>query len=104
MQADPGPSHAMTVSQHNPVIYGVGESEADDLEQQGPPKKKRRRQALSCTGDYLHSFVIRPVLFYSDLPGLFFHYSAFLNQHRSCSSILEFIHWLIQRYEHTSRV
>ncbi|KAF8344522.1 hypothetical protein F5887DRAFT_263283 [Amanita rubescens] len=29
--------------------YGVHESEADELEQQGPPKKKRRRQALSCT-------------------------------------------------------
>lgn len=73
LQADPGPSHAMTASQRDPSIYGVGESEADDLEQQGPPKKKRRRQALSCTGDYLHSFVIRPVLFYSDLPGLCMH-------------------------------
>jgi len=34
--------------------YAAGESEADDLEHQGPPKKKRRRQALSCTGDYIH--------------------------------------------------
>lgn len=35
-------------------MYAAGESEADDLEHQGPPKKKRRRQALSCTGDYIH--------------------------------------------------
>ncbi len=32
--------------------YAVHESEADELEQQGPPKKKRRRQALSCTGNF----------------------------------------------------
>ena len=31
--------------------YTVHESEADELDQQGPPKKKRRRQALSCTGN-----------------------------------------------------
>lgn len=72
-QGDAGPSYAMAASQRDPAIYGVGESEADDLEQQGPPKKKRRRQALSCTGDYLHSFVIRPVLLCSDLPGLSMH-------------------------------
>jgi hypothetical protein len=47
------PSHTTGASQRDPAIYGIGESEADDLEQQNPPKKKRRRQALSCTGDYL---------------------------------------------------
>ncbi|KAK2459251.1 hypothetical protein APHAL10511_008728 [Amanita phalloides] len=31
------------------VGYALHESEPDELEQQGPPKKKRRRQALSCT-------------------------------------------------------
>ena len=31
---------------------GSHESEADELAQQGPPKKKRRRQALSCTGSF----------------------------------------------------
>ncbi|KAF9465521.1 hypothetical protein BDZ94DRAFT_1189361 [Collybia nuda] len=30
-------------------VYGL-DSEGDEIEQQGPPKKKRRRQALSCTG------------------------------------------------------
>ncbi|EAU89916.2 hypothetical protein CC1G_08398 [Coprinopsis cinerea okayama7 len=33
-----------------PEIYGGVESEQDDFDQHGPPKKKRRRQALSCTG------------------------------------------------------
>ncbi|PFH53251.1 hypothetical protein AMATHDRAFT_1324 [Amanita thiersii Skay4041] len=32
-------------------LYAVPESEADELDHQGPPKKKRRRQALSCTGN-----------------------------------------------------
>ncbi|KAG2011138.1 fungal specific transcription factor domain-containing protein [Coprinopsis cinerea AmutBmut pab1-1] len=32
-----------------PEIYGGVESEQDDFDQHGPPKKKRRRQALSCT-------------------------------------------------------
>lgn len=31
---------------------GRGESDADGEDQQGPPKKKRRRQALSCTGAF----------------------------------------------------
>ncbi len=52
-QADATPSHTTGASQRDPAIYGIAESEADDLEQQSPPKKKRRRQALSCTGDYL---------------------------------------------------
>jgi len=46
---DTGSSQAMNASQRDPGIYGAGESEADDLEQHSPPKKKRRRQALSCT-------------------------------------------------------
>jgi hypothetical protein len=56
--ADAAQSHATSASQRDPATL-VGESEADDLELQSPPKKKRRRQALSCTGDYLlalHSF------------------------------------------------
>ena len=45
------------LSHHSPTRgdssgYAVQESEADELEQQGPPKKKRRRQALSCTGNF----------------------------------------------------
>ena len=48
--AEPPPSHPMGASQRDPAIV-VNESEADDLELQNPPKKKRRRQALSCTGD-----------------------------------------------------
>lgn len=53
--ADAPPSHTTGASQRDPATL-AGESEADDLELQSPPKKKRRRQALSCTGDYLCSF------------------------------------------------
>ena len=49
--AEPPPSHPTSASQRDPAIL-VNESEADDLDLQSPPKKKRRRQALSCTGDY----------------------------------------------------
>ena len=52
---DAAQSHATGASQRDPATL-AGESEADDLELQSPPKKKRRRQALSCTGDYLRAF------------------------------------------------
>lgn len=55
--SDAAPSHATGAPQRDPAIL-VGESEAEDLELQNPPKKKRRRQALSCTGDYLPSLVL----------------------------------------------
>ena len=45
-----GPSH-FSPTRGDTTGYAVHESEADELEQQGPPKKKRRRQALSCTGN-----------------------------------------------------
>jgi len=57
-----GSSHLLgTASQREGAgVYGLGDSEGDgDVEQRGPPKKKRRRQALSCTGNYIPSFVIR---------------------------------------------
>jgi hypothetical protein len=54
--SDTAPSHVTGAPQRDPAML-VGESEADDLELQSPPKKKRRRQALSCTGDYLPSLV-----------------------------------------------
>lgn len=35
------------------------ESEGDEYDHSGPPKKKRRRQALSCTGIFIpHSFFL----------------------------------------------
>jgi hypothetical protein len=74
--AEAAPSHATGASQRDPATL-VGESEADDLELQSPPKKKRRRQALSCTGDYLCAFysfssdLLSPILlrrFYLTIP------------------------------------
>ncbi|KAF8160026.1 hypothetical protein B0H34DRAFT_655595 [Crassisporium funariophilum] len=56
---DTGSSHVMGASQRETGMYGAVDSEADDLDQTNPPKKKRRRQALSCTGDCIHPFVIR---------------------------------------------
>lgn len=44
------PQHIAPGHSREADIYGTGESEPDDLtEPHGPPKKKRRRQALSCT-------------------------------------------------------
>lgn len=55
-QADAGASHGMGAAHlRGAEAYSAGDSEADDVDQRGPPKKKRRRQALSCTGDYIHS-------------------------------------------------
>ncbi|CAA7269862.1 unnamed protein product [Cyclocybe aegerita] len=48
-QMDTSTAHAYGASQRDPGIFGAGESEADELDQHSPPKKKRRRQALSCT-------------------------------------------------------
>ncbi|KAH9479949.1 hypothetical protein JR316_0008546 [Psilocybe cubensis] len=59
-QLDSGTSHAMGSAAARDLMYSV-DSDPDDLEQRGPPKKKRRRQALSCTGDYIQLFVIRVV-------------------------------------------
>jgi hypothetical protein len=39
----------VTASKHESETYGETE-DAEELDQPGPPKKKRRRQALSCTG------------------------------------------------------
>ncbi|KAJ3507690.1 hypothetical protein NLJ89_g6166 [Agrocybe chaxingu] len=47
---DTSTAHAYSASQRDTGIFGAGESEADELDQHSPPKKKRRRQALSCTG------------------------------------------------------
>ncbi|PPQ87919.1 hypothetical protein CVT25_001261 [Psilocybe cyanescens] len=58
-QLDSGASHSMGSAAPRDTLYSVGDSDADDLDQRGPPKKKRRRQALSCTGDYIQPFVIR---------------------------------------------
>ncbi|KAF8883483.1 hypothetical protein CPB84DRAFT_1827649, partial [Gymnopilus junonius] len=46
-QVDMGASHSMGAG----PLRGAeaGDHEADDVDQRGPPKKKRRRQALSCT-------------------------------------------------------
>jgi hypothetical protein len=43
-------SQIMGTSQRDTATYGAGDSEADEIGH-SPPKKKRRRQALSCTGD-----------------------------------------------------
>ncbi|KAF7771116.1 transcriptional regulator family: Fungal Specific TF [Agaricus bisporus var. burnettii] len=43
----PPPHHLYPPPQPDPEIYA--DSEPDDVELHGPPKKKRRRQALSCT-------------------------------------------------------
>ena len=53
--------------QWDPEMYGTGEIKADEVGHQSPPKKKRRRQALTCTGDYFHSFVSST----ADSPSLF---------------------------------
>ena len=45
-------SQIMGAPQRESAIYGAGDSEADEAGVHSPPKKKRRRQALSCTGDY----------------------------------------------------
>ncbi|KAJ3737012.1 hypothetical protein DFJ43DRAFT_393364 [Lentinula guzmanii] len=42
--------HSTTASRFETDTYGnAGDSENEDVDSQGPPKKKRRRQALSCT-------------------------------------------------------
>ncbi|KAF8812888.1 hypothetical protein BYT27DRAFT_7055437, partial [Phlegmacium glaucopus] len=43
-------SRVMGALQRDSGLYGAGDSEADEVDHQSPPKKKRRRQALSCTG------------------------------------------------------
>ncbi|KAF9480387.1 hypothetical protein BDN70DRAFT_616220 [Pholiota conissans] len=48
----PGPTYAISHHQRDLSggdMYALAESEGDDADQHGPPKKKRRRQALSCT-------------------------------------------------------
>ncbi|KAM6496540.1 hypothetical protein JOM56_007013, partial [Amanita muscaria] len=45
------PHYASRARESNPP-YPLPDSEVDELEQQCPPKKKRRRQALSCTGKH----------------------------------------------------
>ena len=60
-------SQVMGIPQRDSAVYGAGDSEADEAGHQSPPKKKRRRQALSCTGDYFHSFVSST----ADSPSLF---------------------------------
>ena len=55
------PSQIMGAPQRDPAIYGAGDSEADEAGHQSPPKKKRRRQALSCTGDYFTLHVVCPL-------------------------------------------
>ena len=45
-------SQIMGAPQRDSALYGTGDSEADEAGHNSPPKKKRRRQALSCTGDY----------------------------------------------------
>ena len=49
-------SQVMGVPQRDSATYGAGDSEADEAGHNSPPKKKRRRQALSCTGDYFPCF------------------------------------------------
>ena len=49
-------------------IHGAGDSEADEVDR-SPPKKKRRRQALSCTGDLFYS--ARSLSFCANSPTLF---------------------------------
>jgi hypothetical protein len=49
-QQDQPASH-LSVPPREMEGYGGIDSEAEDLDQHGPPKKKRRRQALSCTGN-----------------------------------------------------
>ena len=54
-------SQIMGAPQRDPVIYGAGDSEADEVGHQNSPKKKRRRQALSCTGDYFTLLIMFPL-------------------------------------------
>ncbi|KAF9073255.1 hypothetical protein BDP27DRAFT_317624 [Rhodocollybia butyracea] len=43
--------HSAAQARFEGDAYGhAGDSENEDADPQGPPKKKRRRQALSCTG------------------------------------------------------
>ena len=53
-------SQTMGASQRDSGIFGTGDSEPDEVGHRSPPKKKRRRQALSCTGDFLFCFFYPP--------------------------------------------
>ncbi|KAH7910188.1 hypothetical protein BJ138DRAFT_1009327 [Hygrophoropsis aurantiaca] len=59
-------AHATQTMQPQPNLYArheIPESEAEgDTEQQGPAKKKRRRQALSCNGEYKFRSLAWPLI------------------------------------------
>ena len=56
-------SQIMGAPQRDSALYATGDSEADEAGQHrdSPPKKKRRRQALSCTGNYFTLLVKCPL-------------------------------------------
>ena len=51
----------------DPELYGTGEIKADEVGHHSPPKK-RRRLALSCTGDYFTLLVRCPLPLTASLP------------------------------------
>ena len=62
-------SQIMGAPQRDLATYVAEDSEADEAGHQSPPKKKRRRQALSCTGDY-STLLVRCPLSLTVLPFL----------------------------------